>query len=407
MRVTFLHPDLGIGGAERLVVDAAVALQKKGHQVNVVTAHHDASHSFPETNDGTLKVQVVGDWLPRSVFNKFYAFFAYLRMVVAAFYLCCTQAPDVIFCDQISACIPFIRILRPRVKILFYCHFPDQLLTKRETLLKKIYRYPIDKFEEWTTGLAHCVCVNSHFTANTFRETFGSLANVQLDVLFPTLNTELFDDTDESKYRLPSDLLPQSAKVIFLSLNRFERKKNIALAIHAFDELRTKVSTGVFENCHLVIAGGYDSRVQENVDHFKELSELADLDLNLDSRAITFVKSPDDNIKRALMEAATAVIYTPSNEHFGIVPIEAMYASRPVIAVNSGGPKETVVNEKTGFLTEPTPADFAQSMLRLVNDPDLARRMGRAGRTRVIDNFVFDSFAVHLDDLVKRMCSVQ
>jgi hypothetical protein len=34
-RVVFLHPDLGIGGAERLVVDAALALQAKGHQVTI------------------------------------------------------------------------------------------------------------------------------------------------------------------------------------------------------------------------------------------------------------------------------------------------------------------------------------------------------------------------------------
>ncbi len=34
-RVVFLHPDLGIGGAERLVLDAALALQAKGHQVKI------------------------------------------------------------------------------------------------------------------------------------------------------------------------------------------------------------------------------------------------------------------------------------------------------------------------------------------------------------------------------------
>ena len=33
-KIIFLHPDLGIGGAERLVVDAALALQKRGFQVN-------------------------------------------------------------------------------------------------------------------------------------------------------------------------------------------------------------------------------------------------------------------------------------------------------------------------------------------------------------------------------------
>ena len=37
-------------------------------------------------------------------------------------------------------------------------------------------------------------------------------------------------------------------------------------------------------------------------------------------------------------------------EHFGIVPLEAMSVGTPVIAVDSGGPKETVENEETGFL---------------------------------------------------------
>ena len=64
-RVVFLHPDLGIGGAERLVVDAAVALQSKGHSVRMVTAHHDPTHCFEETRDGTLDVSCIGDWLPR------------------------------------------------------------------------------------------------------------------------------------------------------------------------------------------------------------------------------------------------------------------------------------------------------------------------------------------------------
>ena len=39
----------------------------------------------------------------------------------------------------------------------------------------------------------------------------------------------------------------------------------------------------------------------------------------------------------------------------GIVPLECMAAARPVVAVASGGPLETVVHEETGFLCEPTP----------------------------------------------------
>lgn len=55
-RVVFLHPDLGIGGAERLVVDAAVALKSKGCSVQIWTAHYDPTHCFSETLDPDLPV---------------------------------------------------------------------------------------------------------------------------------------------------------------------------------------------------------------------------------------------------------------------------------------------------------------------------------------------------------------
>jgi len=48
----FFHPDLGIGGAERLVVDAAVALQSRGHRVTIFTSHCDPRHCFDEARDG-------------------------------------------------------------------------------------------------------------------------------------------------------------------------------------------------------------------------------------------------------------------------------------------------------------------------------------------------------------------
>jgi len=50
--VVFFHPDLGIGGAERLVIDAAVGLQSRGHKVTIFTSHCDPQHCFDEARDG-------------------------------------------------------------------------------------------------------------------------------------------------------------------------------------------------------------------------------------------------------------------------------------------------------------------------------------------------------------------
>lgn len=51
-RIVFVHPDLGIGGAERLIIDAAVGLQNRGHKVTIFTSHCDPQHCFDEARDG-------------------------------------------------------------------------------------------------------------------------------------------------------------------------------------------------------------------------------------------------------------------------------------------------------------------------------------------------------------------
>lgn len=53
--IVFVHPDLGIGGAERLVIDAAVGLQSAGHKVTILTSHCDPSHCFEEARDGEYR----------------------------------------------------------------------------------------------------------------------------------------------------------------------------------------------------------------------------------------------------------------------------------------------------------------------------------------------------------------
>src|ERR1700716_3257000 len=68
--IVFFHPDLGIGGAERLIIDAAVGLQRRGHRVVIYTSHCDPSHCFDEARDGTLDVRVRGNSIfPATVFG--------------------------------------------------------------------------------------------------------------------------------------------------------------------------------------------------------------------------------------------------------------------------------------------------------------------------------------------------
>lgn len=408
VRVLFIHPDLGIGGAERLVVDAAIALQQRGHTVSFLTNHHDVTHCFEETRNGQLKVETVGDWLPRSIFHKFFAFCAYLRMLYATLYttFCLSQREhfDVIFVDIISVGIPILKWATGHPKILFYCHFPDQLLTTKTSLLKRWYRAPLDFLEERTTARADSILVNSKFTRRVFKETFKSI-EVMPTVLYPSLDTKYFDETVVSDIDSdvgPLDLSPEA--IVFLSINRFERKKNIPLALNAFKRLEKLVPKSDWDRCHLLVVGGYDRLNTENIEHFVELTEMADF-LKISTKC-SFLRSPSNKFKLWLIKRSDALVYTPANEHFGIVPLEAMFLRKPVIACNCGGPTETVIHDSTGFLCDEGNAEeeFAKAMARIVTGGrKLSESMGEKGRKRVQQNFSFEAFTEKLDFIIKEL----
>ncbi|XP_066184043.1 alpha-1,3/1,6-mannosyltransferase ALG2 [Sylvia atricapilla] len=394
--VLFLHPDLGLGGAERLVVDAALALRARGCRVQIWTAHYDPGRCFAETRG--LAVRRAGGWLPRSLCGRGHALCAALRMAALALYvlLLSGETFDAFVCDQVSACIPVLRLARTRKKVLFYCHFPDQLLTKRESFLKRLYRLPLDWLEEYTTGMADCIVVNSKFTASVFKDTFKSLSHINPDVLYPSLNISSFEEIVPADI---ADLIPKKKKFLFLSINRYERKKNLALALEALHELQGRLDSHDWDEVHLVMAGGYDKRVLENVEHYEELRRLA-AKLGVNDH-VTFLRSFSDEQKISLFSNSVCVLYTPSSEHFGIVPLEAMYMRCPVIAVNSGGPLESISHNVTGFLCDPLPTQFADAMEKIVRDPLLKDTMGAAGRLRVTEKFSSEAFS---EQLYKYIC---
>lgn len=73
--------------------------------------------------------------------------------------------------------------------------------------------------------------VNSRYTEKVFRKTFRRLAKTQLEVLYPTVGLALYDAPMQGD--LNDIALTKNSDTTFLSLNRFERKKEISLAIKA------------------------------------------------------------------------------------------------------------------------------------------------------------------------------
>lgn len=94
--------------------------------------------------------------------------------------------------------------------------------------------------------------------------------------------------------------------------------------------------------------------------------------------------SDDDLVD--LFHDALAVVYAPYDEDYGFVTLQAFLAGVPVVTTDdSGGVLEWVEHEVTGLVTDGSPDAMGAALDRLVDDPDLARRLGAAGRERVRD----------------------
>lgn len=417
-KIAFIHPDLGIGGAERLIVDAAVGLQNLKNEITIYTSHCDKSHCFEEVGSGELKVVVYGDFLPTKILQRFHIVFSILRQLYLVLALIASgeiREYDYFIVDQLSFCVPFLKLFS-KAPVLFYCHFPDQLLSHRRSILKRAYRIPFDLIEEWTTALSDKIVVNSKFTRLTVYNTFRRLeAGVSLEVIYPCVDVSLtVDEVELSDFQkfIQSDYI--------LSVNRFERTKNIDLALKAYH----KSTLG----SKLVIAGGWDSRVTENVQYLQELQalskelgiksvviistdDLKDFDLSKDIQ-VFFFPSVSSNLKNAMIKGAQLLLYTPSFEHFGIVPVESMLLKTPVLGANNGGPLETIVHynghnisEATGYNEEPQVGRWSVILSQYnALSPDLKKELGENGRQRAIEIFsrekMSEEFLGHLHSML-------
>ncbi|KAG5493216.1 hypothetical protein GH5_01956 [Leishmania sp. Ghana 2012 LV757] len=430
LRVVFLHPDLGIGGAERLIVDAAVGLQKhqsiRRVEVVIVTNHHDHSRAFKETTDGTVRVVVRGSKLPASIFGRAKVLCATMRMGFAAFATCWSLPnTDCFVVDQVAAAMPVLNFCAGKTPILFYSHFPDQLCDPNRShdgTLKgsgsgaapwhESYRCLFDQVEASSMNFATSIVCNSKFSRQVSIDTFPKLAdhiNEDNDIFYPPVEMkvrEVTENTLSESTALRELKEAVSSAVTFVSINRYERKKNIELAVMAFSLL---LSTDEFKSgagkrpLMLVVAGGYDPRLEENVQYADELAALATTKLRIPASQVRFMKNISDDEKAILLSEARALVYTPSREHFGIVPVEAMAYSKPVVAIADGGPCESVGNAEFedpsqcgGLLSSPEPAAFAEKMACFARDPIYSAKVGAQGRARILEKFSMEAFSTQL-----------
>jgi phosphatidyl-myo-inositol dimannoside synthase len=108
-------------------------------------------------------------------------------------------------------------------------------------------------------------------------------------------------------------------------------------------------------------------------------------------------------------------------EGFGVVLVEAAAAGIPCITIDSGGAGEAVRDGETGIVAKPGAldedpgsgrqraaqvAEIAEALTKLLGNPELARRMGEAGRRRAEEELSYDALAAKLGDAIDGLAAL-
>ena len=105
-----------------------------------------------------------------------------------------------------------------------------------------------------------------------------------------------------------------------------------------------------------------------------------------------------------LLQQLDIAVLPSKEEPFGIVVIEAMATGKPVIGTLSGGIPEIILDGETGLLVPlESPADLAQAIVLLLQDPDKACAMGQAGRRRVEKYFSLDQYVENVEKVYQEV----
>jgi trehalose synthase len=198
---------------------------------------------------------------------------------------------------------------------------------------------------------------------------------------------------------------PYDARLV-LQVSRWDRLKDMAGVLTAF----VAMAADGPDDAHLVLAGPDVSAVTDDPEGSAVFAGCREqwLDLpDLIRRRIHLASVPMDDgdenaiIINALQRHAYLVVQKSLVEGFGLTVTEAMWKSRPVIASRVGGIQDQIVDDHDGLLIEPDDLDAcAAATIRLLEDRELADRLGTAGRARVQDYFLGDRHLTQYVDLL-------
>jgi len=382
MKIALYYPWIYVrSGVERMIMELA---QRSRHEWVIYTSHYYPEQTFPGFKDLNI-VELSKVSVSRGYTSVVNAAGVILRQKIDL----SSFDALVVSSEGLGDLITF---RNHGIPVICYCHTPLKIIHDR--FIRHRYLVENPKMKLPFLFFAGVFQMVDHLAWRYYTHVFCNSREVRRRILDGHLAS-----ADKIEVLSPgldvSKMTPSwECQEYFLVLGRIKWWKNVELAIKAFLEFKKRYPE--YDHYGLLVTGQVEPGSEE---YFQMLNKLTG-----DVEDIVFKRDPTEEELLQAYRCTYALLYPSLNEDWGMTPLEAMAFGKPVIAVNQGGPTESIIDGETGFLVAPDPGAFADAMAKLAADPGMVRKMGEAGVDHV-RQYDWNGFVQRFDDYMETLHS--
>lgn len=393
MKITFVTTHLTVfGGGGKFLMDYANKLSEKGHYITIIAQKIDRSnYKFNET----VALIEIGAPLPSNPFywlrfNKIKKKYLNSLNKLDNNLIISIHFPTNYICSNVMK--------KNRLKHIHFCLEPYRIFHDKNFyssapffnrikfwLLRTFFKkYDI----EGTVDADEIICI-SDFIRKKVRTIYGR--NGYLHYIGVDFN---FNDNNLFKFDLKQNFKLEKKTPIIFTLGLTHHKKGAKELIYIFDRILKQIPEAT------LLIGGWIKK--ENKVIIKKLMRK----LKIPKERIIFYGFIKNDQVKCFYEKSNLTFYTAYEESYGLIPLESMACGTPVIAFKGGGPSETIINGKTGYLINTYDFDeFAQKTINLLKDKNLYKEFSINAKEHVRENFSFEKSCSNLELILKKIVS--
>lgn len=352
-----IYYDLPPGGANR-TIEAIISRLIPNHSVEIFhSEHHSDNHRFLSDWNALVIQRIKAAELAKKIdMARFDVMLVtHDRFLQAPWILRYLKTPTIFLCQEPT-----------RSYYEFFLRIPDSwpLLNKA---YEKINRFFRKRIEETNARQSDRIVSNSLYSAEVLFRSYGRFASPVYLGIDPE---EYFDEKRKKKNQI-------------VIVGNDEPQKDLGMAIHSISQIAKNKPK-------LIVA----SPRRYNPDRIHDIANRSKVEIK-----IVFERSVEQ--MRRIYSESILTLATSYLEPFGLSVIESMACCTPVVAINEGGYRETIIDQKTGFLVERNATALGQACEILLCNPKMAKKMGETGMDYVRENFTWDKTVNQLDRIFK------